>query len=142
MATIRYLDTVDQSTVRYLLANGSGTELDPYVPIRDVAQDPLTFVETALTAPSTGTTGRDGRGYQYLQFLLSVSAINSSVTVRPEVSPNNTDWYPLGENYSIYANGSDSLIFAYPQPLQYVRLFFVSESGGTNAIIDVTTVLQ
>ena len=141
MANISYRNTVDGVTTEYLKARGAGTTGDPFIPIRDVADDPVTFTETQLTAPGA-TTARDARGYQYLTFLLTVANINDSIDVRPEFSPNNVDWYPMGEDYIIRQNGNDAIIFAYPNTLMYVRLNWVSESGGTNALLDVTTVIQ
>jgi hypothetical protein len=141
MSNISYLNTADGTTIAYLKARGTGTDLDPHIPIRDVADTPQTFTETQLTAPGA-TTSRDARGYQYLQFLLTVANINDSIDVRVEGSPNNSTWFPLGEDYVIRQNGNDMITFAYPQPLNYVRLNWVSEVGGTNATLDVITVIQ
>lgn len=141
MANISYKNTADGVTTEYLKARGEGTDVNPFVPIRDVADDPVTFTETQLTAPGT-TTSRDARGYQFLQFLLTVANINDSIDVRVEGSHNNSTWFPLGDDYIIRQNGQDMITFAYPQPLNYVRLNWVSEAGGTNATLDVITVIQ
>jgi hypothetical protein len=139
MTQIPYLDA--NGVTRYLKARGDGSELDPFIPIRDVADEPLSYVETQLTAPGT-TTSRDARGYQYLQFLLTVANIDSSILVVPETSNNGTNWYPLGEPYIITSNGTDIIGFSYAQPLGFVRLHWVSELGGTSATLDVITVIQ
>jgi hypothetical protein len=141
MSNISYLNTVDGTTEYFLKARGTGSDVDPYIPIRDVADSPQSFTETQLTAPGA-TTGRDARGYQYLQFLLTVANINDSISVVPETSVDNTNWFPLGETYVIGVNGTDVIGFAYPQPLQYVRLNWTAESGGTSATLDVITVIQ
>jgi hypothetical protein len=141
MSNISYLNTADGTTTEYLKARGTGTDVDPFIPIRDVADTPQTFTETQLTAPGT-TTSRDARGYQFLQFLLTVANINDSLDVRVEGSPDNSTWFPLGEDYVIRQNGNDMITFAYPQPLHYVRLNWVSEAGGTNATLNVITVIQ
>ena len=138
---ISYLNTADGSTIEYLKARGDGTALDPYIPIRDVADTPQTFIETQLTAPGT-TTSRDARGYQYLQFLLTVNNIGDSISVVPETSINGTDWFPLGQPYVIGQNGTDIIGFSYPQPLNYVRLNWTLESGGSSTTLDVVTVIQ
>ena len=140
MANILYKNT-SSGADEYLKAKGTGTNVDPFIPIRDVADEPTNFVETQLTTPGT-TTSRDARGYQYLTFYLTVNNINDSIDVRPEVSPDNTNWYPLGDDYLITSNGTDIITFAYAQSLQYVRLNWVAETGGTNATLDVITVIQ
>lgn len=139
MTSIPYLDS--NGVTRYLKARGDGSELDPFIPIRDVAEEPLSYVETTLTAPGT-TTSRDARGYQYLQFLLTVENIDSSISVVPETSNDGTNWDPLGEPYTITSNGTDVIGFSYAQPLQYVRLNWTLELGGTSATLDVITVIQ
>ena len=143
LGRIEYTSTVDGTSVESLKARSTtdGTPSEPYVPIRAVVDTPQTFTETQLTAPGT-TTSRDARGYQYLQFFLTVANINDSISVVPETSTDNSTWYPLGDAYVIGVNGNDTIGFSYPQPLNYVRLNWTEESGGTNATLDVITVIQ
>lgn len=139
MTNIPYLNA--DGVIQYFKARGTGTTGDPLVVIRAVADEPMTFTETTLTEPGT-TTSRDARGYQYLQFLLTVSNINSSISVFPENSSDGVNWYPLGDPYIITNNGNDVIGFSYPQPLGFVRLNWSLESGGSSATLDVITVIQ
>ena len=143
LGRIEYTSTADGTSLENLKARSTtdGTSVNPYVPIRAIVDSPLTFTETQLTSPGT-TTSRDARGYQYLQFLLTVSNIGDSISVVPETSINGTDWFPLGQPYVIGQNGTDIIGFSYPQPLNYVRLNWTLESGGSSATLDVITVIQ
>lgn len=141
MANISYLNTADGITTQYLKAKGQGTNLDPFIPIRDVEDDPSQFIETQLTAPGT-TTPRDAKGFQKLLFYVTIASINDSVDLRVEGSPDNVNWYPLTEDLIFTSNGSKVITFNYVVPLNWVRLNFVAESGGTSAVIDATTVIQ
>lgn len=125
--------SIDLTTTEALL-----TETRDRLPLLPAAPD--TYTEAQLTAPGTTAT-RDARGRTLLTFYLSVAAIDTGIVVRPEGSADGTNWYPLGEDYTITANGGDAIVFAYPQPLADVRLNWVSESGGTAATLDVITVV-
>ena len=90
-----------------------------------------------LTAPGS-TTGFATTGRNNHSVYLTVAAINTTVVVRIEGSADNSAWANLdisGLDTALTANGT--YLFAIPEtPMAYIRVTFVSETGGTAATID------
>lgn len=139
---IEYPSSIDGTVERLKARTGTdGTPGNEYEPVRRIVGDPLTFTETQLTAPGE-TTARDARGYEKLLFILNVSNIDSSISVRPEVSFDNSSWTALGEDTVLEDNGSHIIGFDWAVIFGYVRVNWVSETGGTSATLDIITVIQ
>ncbi|MDD3135030.1 MAG: hypothetical protein PHF64_00880 [Methanoregula sp.] len=107
------------------------------LPITAEAIDPLTNTFTQLTAPGS-TTGFATAGRNNHSVFLTVAAIDTTVVVRIEGSADNSAWANLdisGLDTTLTANGT--YLFAIPEtPMAYIRVTFVSETGGTAATID------
>lgn len=100
----------------------------------------IVYTEEELTSPGT-TTPRQMTNFRDAAWSVKVANINTSVSIRFEGSMNNTDWfnlYGLSEDIVINSNGT----FYYQKNncnIEYIRFNFVSELGGTTAIINVIT---
>jgi hypothetical protein len=91
---------------------------------------------TQLTEPGS-TTGFATPGKTDHTVAATVAAINTNVVVRVEGSVDNTSWFNLDASETdttISSNGTRG--FKFTGALAYIRLTFVSESGGTAATID------
>lgn len=67
----------------------------------------------------------------------TVAAINTNVVLRAEGSIDGENFYNLSESNvdtTVTANGTNA--FTYSGKINYIRLRFVSESGGTDATVD------
>ena len=97
----------------------------------------ITNTFTQLTAPGS-TTGFATPGCTQHTVAVTVATINTNVVVRIEGSVDNTAWGNLdsgGLDTTITANGT--YLFTCPNTLlAYLRVTFVSETGGTAATID------
>lgn len=97
---------------------------------------------TQLTAPGS-TAAVNMETFHNLFVQIVVAAIDTNVVVRLEGSLDNSNWFNLndaGTDTTITANGTYQMHkdnFA----CKYFRFTFVSESGGTNATINVDYIL-
>jgi len=107
------------------------------LPVTSEGTDPLEHTFAQLTAPGS-TTGFATAGRNNHSVYLTVAAINTTVVVRIEGSADNSAWANLdisGLDTTLTANGT--YLFAIPEtPMAYIRVTFVSETGGTAATID------
>lgn len=100
----------------------------------------IVYTEEELISPGI-TTPRQMTNFRDAAWSVKVTNINTSVSIRFEGSMNNTDWfnlYGLSEDILINSNGT----FYYQKNncnIEYIRFNFVSELGGTTAIINVIT---
>lgn len=94
--------------------------------------------EPQLTAPGT-TQALDISNYSNVTCQFVVANINTSVTVRVEGSNDGTNWFNLaiGDAETIITTNKISSFVLQNIAIYRIRFNFVSESGGTNAIIDV-----
>lgn len=104
----------------------------------------IVHTETQLTAPDQTTTSRQLTGYRHAAWQIVVANINTSITLRFEGSNDNTNWSNLDTSKTdktITANNvyEEEKTFC---NFEYVRVKFVSESGGTSATIDIKTRLM
>jgi hypothetical protein len=93
---------------------------------------------TQLTAPNTATEAFNvgSKKPASAEFLVTVASINTNVVVQPQYSDDEFATVKAkGQPETIVANG----VVAIPASVNYkdARLYFVSESGGTAATIDV-----
>jgi len=98
------------------------------------------YAETQLTSPTT-TPPRSVVGYTKAVVSFKVTNVNTSVTLRVELSnvggTSDSDWDnadPLNQDILITQNGTK--VFVFDGCAKYVRTRFVSESGGTDALIN------
>ena len=109
---------------------------------------PQDSVEPQLTAVGNSTTARDGAGLGYLSFYILITGLGGTetVTLLPEISSDSTNWYPLGEPYEVSGDeligDKTAIIFAYKQPLLWVRLNWLAGSFAGTVTIDVRTVIS
>jgi len=98
-----------------------------------------------LTAAATGTEvidlrTQDGKGmYMNILFQYTIAAINTNVAVRLEGSLDNVSWFHLhGDdgNLTKTANGTYAMMYQGLGEINYIRFYFVSETGGTDATIN------
>lgn len=89
----------------------------------------------ALTAPGT-TSAKECAGYVKHTIQLKVADINTSATVRVEGSLNGEEWFNLDaadSDVTITTDGVYGMFFE--GTLGYIRFRFVSEEGGTDAVL-------
>ncbi len=97
-----------------------------------------TYSET-LTVPGT-TTAVETTVNNLVTFQYTVANINTSVDVRFEGSLDGVDYFNLaadGSDTTISANGTYAAAYTGVIKLKYVRVRFVSETGGTDATISI-----
>jgi len=101
-------------------------------------QDTIFSTSTALTEPGLGTTVEVGvndlcstRAYT---LIVTVATINTNVVVRLEGSIDGTNYAPIIADQTITGNGT-TVYSVGDRPVKYVRPRFVSESGGTAAVV-------
>lgn len=101
------------------------------------AAAPLTNTFAQLTAPGASASfAVPGRNNHTV--MVTVANINTNVVVRIEMSLDNTNWGNAdasGLDTTITVNGSTPFVLP-DTPMGYIRVNFVSESGGTAATID------
>ena len=77
--------------------------------------------------------------YKHAVFQVTVASINTNVIVRLQGSLDNTNWYHLDEalqDNTYTANGTYLIEYRGEGCSRYLRLYKVSESGGTDTTID------
>jgi hypothetical protein len=67
----------------------------------------------------------------------TISGINTNVTLAIEGSSNDQNWFPLVANQTHTLNGTYAPVTAQWVALSSLRVRFVSETGGTSAVIAV-----
>ena len=106
--------------------------------------EPILF--TQLTAAATATTSIDLRSedkmymYKNILFQITVAGITTNVIVRGQGSLDDENWFNLDEDemdVTYTANGTYSVRYEGDGEVRYARLYWVSESGGTAATLDV-----
>lgn len=91
---------------------------------------------TQLTAPGS-TTGLEVIAYKDHTFQYTVATINTNVVSRIEGSLDNTNWYTLSAaDITVTGNGT-YYISVQDRRTKYIRYTFVSETGGTDAKVNV-----
>ena len=91
-----------------------------------------------MVTPSS-TTAINVGGCIHHKFSYTVAAISTNVVVKAEGSDDNSLWFNIDDNDATVtksANGTFDMHKA-NYPVKYIRFTFVSESGGTNATLDV-----
>jgi hypothetical protein len=99
------------------------------------------YIETQLTSPTT-TPARSMVGYTKAIVSFKVSSINTNVVLRTEVSnvggTDVLDWdYADSSNGNLTITQNGTTTFIFDGPAKFIRTNFVSESGGTNATVDI-----
>jgi len=72
-------------------------------------------------------------------FAVTVAAINTNVVVRIQGSLDNSNWFNVDEDeqdVTYTANGTYALRYQGKGEVRYLRLYVVSESGGTDVTVD------
>lgn len=109
---------------------------------------PQYFVESQLDAIGEMTIPRDVAGRTLLSFLFTVSALGAeeTITLLPEGSPDNANWFPLGDPYEMTGDdlvgGKGAMYFAYQQPLFFVRLNWLDGTFAGPVTVDVVTTVN
>jgi len=103
-----------------------------------------------LTAAATATESIDLRGQSPLVlfsnalFAITVAAITTNVVVRAQGSLDNVNWFSLDfdeEDATYTANGTYAIRYDGDGEIRYIRIYWVSESGGTAATLDVKAII-
>lgn len=101
-------------------------------------QDTIFDVNAALTAPGNGNLLQVAVNNLFsttdYTLIVTVSSINTNVIVQLNGSIDGTNFAPIIAQQTITGNGS----FVYSvsgRPVKYVRPEFVSETGGTDAVV-------
>ena len=101
-------------------------------------QDTIFDINPALTAPGVGNALQVAVNNLFsttdYTLIAVVSNINTNISVALEGSIDGTNYAPIIAPQSITANGS----FVYSvanRPVKWIRPSFVSESGGTSAVV-------
>lgn len=101
-------------------------------------QDTLFSISPQLDQPGLGTlvevAANDGFRTTDYTLIAIVSNINTSVTVRLDGSIDGTNFAPIIGDQNISANGPHVFSVA-GRPVKWVRPRFVSEAGGTAALV-------
>ena len=101
-------------------------------------QDTIFSNSAALTAPGLGTTVEVGVNdlcsTTAYTLIVTVVTINTNVVVRLEGSIDGTNYAPIIADQTITANGT-SVFSVGDRPVKHIRPRFVSESGGTAAVV-------
>jgi len=99
------------------------------------------FQTDSLTAPGLGTLMEvavnnlfSTRDYT---MIVTVQNINTNVVVRLDGSIDNVNFAPLIGDQTITTNGQ-SIFSVTGRPVKWVRPNFVSESGGTSAVVTIS----
>lgn len=99
------------------------------------------FQTDSLTAPGLGTLMEvavnnlfSTRDYT---MIITVQNINTNVVVRLDGSIDNVNFAPLIGDQTILTNGQ-SIFSVTGRPVKWVRPNFVSESGGTSAVVTIS----
>jgi hypothetical protein len=96
------------------------------------------FDQQGFTAPGDGTSLQVAVNNTFstktYALYVTVASINTNVVVALDGSVDNTNWARLIANQTITGNGTTVYTVA-NTPAKYVRPVFVSESGGTAAVV-------
>jgi len=91
---------------------------------------------TNLTAPGS-TTGLSVLRYKDHVFQYTITNIDTNVVIRVEGSLDDTSWYTmLSDDVTKLANGTYDVVVN-DRRTKYIRFTFVSETGGTAAVIAI-----
>jgi hypothetical protein len=96
--------------------------------------------QASLTASGKTTDMIDTQLFSCHTIQMVVSNINTNVVLRAEGSLDGTNWFNLDDldsDLTITSNGT-YMMYKPTFVCLYIRINFVSESGGTSAVIDVT----
>lgn len=101
-------------------------------------QDTIFSTSTQLSAAGTGTlvevAVNDLCSTRSYTLIVTVASINTNVVVRLEGSIDGTNFAPIITDQTITGNGTTVYSVA-DRPVKWVRPRFVSESGGTDALV-------
>lgn len=101
-------------------------------------QDTLISISPQLTTPGLGTlvevAANDGFRTTDYTLIAIVSNINTSVVVRLDGSIDGTNFAPIIADQTISSNGPHAFSVS-GRPVKWVRPRFVSEAGGTAALV-------
>jgi hypothetical protein len=101
-------------------------------------QDTLFSISPELNAPGLGTlvevAANDGFRTTDYTLIAIVSNINTSVVVRLDGSIDGTNFAPIIADQTISSNGPHAFSVS-GRPVKWVRPRFVSEAGGTAALV-------
>ena len=101
-------------------------------------QDTLFSISPVLNAPGLGTlvevAANDGFRTTDYTLIAIVSNINTSVVVRLDGSIDGTNFAPIIADQTISSNGPHAFSVS-GRPVKWVRPRFVSEAGGTAALV-------
>jgi len=101
-------------------------------------QDTIFSNSTALTEPGLGTTVEVGVNdlcsTKAYTLITTVATINTNVVFRLEGSIDGTNYAPIIADQTVTANGT-TVHSVGDRPVKFVRPRFVSESGGTAAVV-------
>ena len=101
-------------------------------------QKTLYVTQPALTAPGSGTALQvdfpNRSSCANFVLAVTVTSINTNVVVRLDASLDGTNYGTLITGQTITANGT-TLYTASNVPVKFVQPVFVSESGGTAAVV-------
>jgi len=100
------------------------------------SERPYTF--TQLTAPGVTSDVLDMSGCKDVVFQYTIAAINTNVVVRLEGSNDNSSWFNLDfDDVDITQTADGTYGIQYEGRVGFIRFRFVSETGGTDATVDV-----
>lgn len=101
-------------------------------------QDTIFSTSPQLSAAGLGTlvevAVNDLCSTRAYTLIVTVASINTNVVVRLEGSIDGTNYAPIISDQTITANGTTVYSVA-DRPVKWVRPRFVSESGGTDALV-------
>jgi hypothetical protein len=101
-------------------------------------QENLYIFTSGLTAPGSGDAQRidlpNRSAPKTFLFAATVESINTNVVVRLDGSLDGTNYAPIVTGQTITANGT-SFYSVTDRPVKYIQPVFVSESGGTAAVV-------
>ena len=95
-----------------------------------------TYAFTQLTAPGA-TDALNVKTLLYHTLAFTITSINTNVVLRAEGSLDGTNWFnldALNADTTVTGNITDAFIFV--GNLAYIRGNFISESGGTAALVN------
>jgi len=81
-----------------------------------------------------------GKAFKTVLFQIVIAAITTSLVVRLQGSLDNENWFNASEedgDCTYTANGAYAIRYDGKGEIRYIRLYFVSETGGTDATIDI-----
>jgi len=103
----------------------------------------ITFAQLTASAEASDsvklTDTKERMIYNKVLFQVTVASINTNVVVRAQGSLDNSNWFNIDtdeEDVTITANGTYGIKHEGDGELVYIRLYKVSESGGTDSTID------